>query len=305
MKIFDQLADKPVTAETVANHLKLSLKGVERLLNALAGMEIVVKENNLYHLPDEWKKYLTQNGGHSLQQWIELIGGHFSAWMDLPKFVQTGQNVRNVLDMLGNEPAKMEAFTNAMHDKGVKATWLMAREIPVGEAKHMLDVGGGPGTYSLEWAKLHPHLKATIFDIAPVLAITKKYIARYGLQDRVDTKPGDFHKDALGTGYDLVLLANVLHMYEEDLSKKLVRKAVDALVPGGRIIIHGLCTDDNDISPLNDVMFSLNMGLLTPGGRAHPVREKIQWLEESGIHEIRHFRIGAIPTGVITGIKKK
>jgi threonine dehydrogenase-like Zn-dependent dehydrogenase len=93
-------------------------------------------------------------------------------------------------------------------------------------------------------------------------------------------------------------------MYNEANSKNLVHKAVSALKPGGRIVIHGFSTDESLTEPLEDVMFSLNIGMLTPGGRAHPIPEKVKWLEEAGITDIRHFRIDAVPTGVITGIKK-
>lgn len=304
LRIFDELAGQPVAVETVADKLKLSPKGVDRLLHALAGMGIVEKKDGRFRLPERWRKYLTQDGERSMQQWIQLVSDLLQPWLELPKFVKTGKNIASVMDMLGNDPVRMRAFIDAMHDKALKAAWLLAREIPIGEARHMLDVGGGPGTYSLEWAKIHNHLKATIFDIPPVLTVARDYIARYGMQDRVDTRGGDFHKDDLGSGYDLVLLANVLHMYSEELGKSLVKKTAQALVPGGRIVIHGFCTDDDGSGPLNDVLFNINIGLLTPEGRSHPVKQKIQWLEEAGARDIRHFRIDAIPTGVITGTRK-
>jgi len=266
-------------------------------------MGIVEKEKTTYNLPASWQNYLTAHGDHSMQQWIKLSKDLMPVWLQLPEFIRSGKQIKSMMEVLNTEPENMRAFIDAMHDKGLKATWLLAREIPIGDSKRMLDVGGGPGTYSLEWAKLHKHLKATVFDIPPVLEVAKDYIKKYGLEDRVDTKPGDFQTDDLGNGFDLVLLANVLHMYDEESGKTLIRKAFEALVPGGRIIIHGFCTDDEKTGPLNDVIFSLNMGLLTEGGNAHPVGEKVRWLEENGIKEIRHFRVEAMPTGVITGIK--
>ena len=205
--------------------------------------------------------------------------------------------------MLGADPENMRAFIDAMHDKGLKATEMIAREIPVGDANHMLDLGGGPGTYSLEWAKLHSHLKATVFDIPPVLEVAKDYIKRYGLENRVDTLAGDFNKDDLGSGYDLILVANVLHMYDADLGQSLVNKVVTALEPGGRIILHGFCTNKEGTAPLPDAMFNLNIGLLTEDGSAHAVDEMTRWLEKAGVSDIRHFRMEAVPTGVITGMK--
>ncbi len=304
LKVFDALKS-PVTAGEVAGKLGLSEKGTERLLNALTGMGIAVKNDGKFHLPEEWQRYLTKDGDHSMQQWIRLSSDLMPVWLELPKFIQSGTMVKSIMDVLGNQPEEMRAFIDAMHDKGLTATWMLARELPLDDAKNLLDVGGGPGTYALEWAKLHKRLKATIFDIPPVLEVAKTYIKRYDLEDRVDTMPGDFTKDGFGTGYDLILMANVLHMYDEKVGRDMIGKGFKSLEPGGRLVVHGFCTDDEETGPLEDAIFSLNIGMLTQGGRAHPVKEKMQWLEKTGFKDIRHFRVQAMPTGVITGVKPK
>ncbi len=304
LNLFDAIAESPASAEQVASRLNLSLKGTERLLNALASMGIVDKTDHLYKLNEEWQPFVTRSGERSMKQWISLVSGHLETWAQLAEFVRKGEPLKSIMEMLGTDPDSMRAFIDAMHNKGLKAAWMIARECPVGEAKHLLDVGGGPGTYALEWCKLYPHLTATIFDILPVTKVAHDYIQKYGLQDRVKTQAGDFNTDSLGEGYDLILLANVLHMYDEAQAQQLVQKAAKALDSGGRLIINGLCTDETQTAPLMDVMFDLNMGMNTPGGRAHPVPQLIQWLEDAGLSDTRHCRIEAMPPGVITGIKQ-
>lgn len=302
-KIFDHLEENPSSAGEISNVLKLSLKGVERLLNALCGLELLQKRDSLYHLPTNMASYLTSSGEHSMNQWIQLSSDLFQVWSQLPGFVENGKMVKRIMDVLGTDPKRMENFTNSMHEKAIKATQILANELPLEETQSMLDIGGGPGTYALEWAKKYPNLKATVMDIPPVLEITKKYIKKYGLENRVTTRPGDIAKESLGEGYDLVLLANILHMYNANWAQITLKKAITALKPGGRIVIHGFCVDENFTKPLDDVIFSLNIGLLTEGGNAHPISEEIRWLEENGIQKIRHFRVTAIPTGVVTGLK--
>ncbi len=304
LKIFDELK-QPVKAREVAENRNLDPEACERLLNALTSLEIITKENNHYHLPPASQEFLVTGGSHSMQQWIQLSADLYPVWGQLSTFIKSGILIKSIMEMLGADPHKMRAFTDAMHDKALNATWKIAREVPVGDAKKMLDVGGGPGTYALEWCKLHPHLKATVFDIPPVLEVTKNYIEKYGLEERVDTQPGNFQKDDLGDSqYDLVLMANILHMYDADMGIALVTKAVKALQPGGRIVLHGFCTDEDQTGPLEDTLFSLNIGMLTEGGRAHPVNEKINWLKGAGVSDIRYFRVEAMPTGVITGIRE-
>jgi SAM-dependent methyltransferase len=300
--IFDELVS-PVGAKDVANKLNLSLKGTERLLNGLTALGMVIKENQTFHLSEGWQEYLTKDGARSMQQWINLSANLSPIWLDLAQFIRSGKMVKSIMEVLGNQPEEMRAFIDAMHDKGLKATWMLARELPIGDARNMLDVGGGPGTYALEWAKLHNHLHATIFDIPPVLGVARDYIQRYGMEDRINTKPGDFTRDDFGDGYDLILLANVIHMYGEDVGQNLIRKTYQSLEPGGRVVIHGFCTDQEETAPVEDALFNLNMGLLTESGKAHPVKEKMQWLEGEGFSEIRYFRVDAVPTGVITAVK--
>ena len=302
LKIFDELK-QPVTSKQVAKNRNLDPEACERLLNALTSLEIITKENNYYHLPQASQEFLVTGGSHSMQQWINLSADLYPIWGQLATFIKSGILIKSIMEMLGSDPHKMRAFTDAMHDKALKATWMIAREVPIGDAKNMLDIGGGPGTYALEWCKLHTHLKATVFDIPPVLEVAKNYIEKYKLDERVDIKPGNFHKDDLGESqYDLILMANILHMYDADMGKFLVTKAVKALQKNGRIVLHGFCTDEDQTGPLDDTLFNLNIGMLTEGGRAHPVHEKINWLKEAGVSNIRYFRVDAMPTGVITGI---
>ena len=303
--IFDQLCGPPVSADQVAKNLNLSLKGTERLLNVLSGLNIVTKENNQFQLPEAWRSYLSQNGENSMKHWIQATVEQLKEWERLPEFIASGKPIYSFMDLLHNDPKNTRAFIERMHRKGLKSIGLIHNEIPVGEATHMLDIGGGPGTYTLEWAKLHKHLKATIFDLPSVLEVTRDYIKQYGMEDRINTKAGDFNKDDLGNGYDLVLLANILHMYDADSNRALIKKAVQSLDPGGRIVIHCFCTDDDGTSPMTDTMFSLGIAMSTEGGASHPIRQIVRWLEETGIQEVRHFRLKVNPTGVITGTKKK
>ena len=147
LKLFDQLK-QPATAKQTADTLNLDPEATERLLNALTSLEIITKENQTYQLPKEAHEFLTTGGSHSLQQWIQLSSDLYPVWGQLSSFIKSGILIKSIMEMLGGDPHKMRAFTDAMHDKALKATWMIAREIPIGDAKTMLDIGGGPGTYS-------------------------------------------------------------------------------------------------------------------------------------------------------------
>ena len=302
LKLFDAIAEEARTAEEVARDRSLSLNGLERLLNALVALGIAARQGTGYRLKEEWVPFLTRRGAHSMAKWIQLSADHLPVWERLPEFIRTGAPLTSVMDMLSGDPEKMRDFIDAMHDKALKAPQAIAQQVPLEDRRRLLDIGGGPGTYALEWARLYPRLQATVLDLEPVVAVAQEYIRRYGLEDRVDTLGADLTRTELPEGYDLALIANVLHMYPAQTARELVHRAVRTLEPGGRLIIHGFGTDDEGTTPLADALFSLQIGFLTEGGRAHPFPEMETWMREAGLTGLKSFRIEAMPTGVLTGL---
>ncbi len=302
LNLFDAIAESPVTAEEAATRLSLSPRGTRRLLNALVALGIASRSGDAFMLAAEYRPFLTAEGDKSMKQWIRLSSDLAPVYDKLGDFVRTGKMQKNTMEMLNQDPANMRAFIGAMHDKALNAPQAIAGIFDLKDRRQLLDIGGGPGTYSLELCKALPGLHATIFEIAPVAEVARDYIRRYGLEDRVQAVNGDFKQDPLPGGNDLVLIANVLHMYSPEDAQTLVRKARDTLQPGGRLIVHGFSTNPDEVSPLEDVVFCLNMGLLTENGNAHSIPEMRAWLESAGFEEIQQERIPAFPTCVMTGV---
>src|SRR5436853_55848 len=73
-----------------------------------------------------------------------------------------------------------------------------------------LDLGGGPGSYAIALAKRYPRLKGVVMD--QNVAIARQLIRKSGLEARLKVKAGSILTDALGSGYDAVLISNVLHV---------------------------------------------------------------------------------------------
>jgi ubiquinone/menaquinone biosynthesis C-methylase UbiE len=175
--------------------------------------------------------------------------------------------------------------------------------VDISNRKKMLDMGGGSGTYSLEWMKRNPQLRVTILDLPHVLEITKDYVKRYGMEDRVSFISGNFHELEIGKGnYDLVLMSNILYGGTEE-SKNIIKKAYDFLEDHGMAIIYGFALDDNECEPIESVLIALSMLTTRSNGNVYKKSEQMEWLKETGFKDIRCFEIDAIPSTVITAIK--
>jgi cyclopropane fatty-acyl-phospholipid synthase-like methyltransferase len=124
--------------------------------------------------------------------------------------------------------------------------------------KTLCDVGGATGLLCTEAVKKHPHLSCISFDLPPVAPIAKKHIAALGLSDRVATASGDFFKDPLPKA-DIITMGMILHDWNLEKKRHLIRAAYEALPPGGAFVAIEALIDDARRENLFGLLMSLNM----------------------------------------------
>lgn len=125
--------------------------------------------------------------------------------------------------------------------------------------KHLLDLGGGHGFYSIALAQKYPELKVTLFDLPQVIALTRQFVARFHMEKQINLLSGNFLQDDIGLGYDAVLCSNILHSDKRDIVLAKVRRA---LQPGGAIILKCRIADCPDTlsNALNKLFWQVHGG---------------------------------------------
>ena len=101
----------------------------------------------------------------------------------------------------------------------------------------LLDVGGGPGTYTAAFLRAAPELRATLFDLPLVVEIARERLSAAGLLDRVTLVAGDFEKDPLPPGHDLAWLSAIIHQNGPAQNDALYARIFRALVPVSCLVI--------------------------------------------------------------------
>jgi cyclopropane fatty-acyl-phospholipid synthase-like methyltransferase len=163
-----------------------------------------------------------------------------------------------------------------------------------GDARSVLDIGGGHGWYSARLCRRHPGLSATVLDLPGSAAIGREIIARAGLADRVRHVDGDATTDDLGRGYDAVLCFNLVHHLTAGQIASLFGRIHEALAPGGRLaVMDAFAEPDRRKSAAANVL-----GLfvyLSSGSQVRTPAELHGWLREAGFGAPRRIRILRIP----------
>ena len=155
---------------------------------------------------------------------------------------------------------------------------------------HLLDLGGGPGTYAIHFCRANPELAATVFDLPTTQPFAEKTIDGFDLSDRIAFRGGNFLEDDIGSGYDVAWLSHILHGEGPDDCRRILDKTARALIAGGLVIIHEFILDDTMDSPLFPALFSLNMLLGTSSGRAYSESQLQHMLAEAGAKQVRRIR---------------
>jgi len=275
------------TAEETAKLLSTDCRGTELLLNALASLGLVRKENGVFRNTEPSARFLAEGSRDSARQAQLHTANMWKRWSHLTDSVKTGSPapvVRNG-DLVGPFIAAMDYSARAR----VRA---IMQAVHLNGTRRMLDLGGGSGAYSIAFAKAAPELHADVVDLPEVVAIARQHISKAGLSDRIAIRPGDMLTVDLPTqSYDLVLLSSICHMFSPEENRALFARAHAALAPKGRIAIADFIVDPDKSSPRSAALFALNMLVATPGGATYSEPEYESWLGSAGFTEVERIRM--------------
>ncbi len=234
--------------------------------------------------------------GHIITHHHHLV----DSWSMLDQAVKTGTPVRaRVSD---TSPEWRESFLMGMFNIAMSVAPSLADKIDLSGRRHLLDLGGGPGTYAIHYCQKNPSLNATVYDLSTTRPFAEKTIEKFGLTDRIDFIDGNYVKEGIKGVYDVAWLSHILHGEGQKDCQRIIEKTVSALEPGGMIIVHDFILNNKMDGPLFPALFSLNMLLGTSDGQSYSEKQITNMLAKAGVKEIRRLSFqGPTDSGIIIG----
>jgi predicted O-methyltransferase YrrM len=301
LEIFTLIGNDHLGADEIARRLGADVRGVNGLLNALTAMGLLTKQQSLYANTPESESLLVKDSpdyiGHIIMHHHHLV----SAWSQLPQAVKSGQQVRERSSF--SEGEERESFLMGMFNLAMNIAPDLAEQIDLSGRRHLIDLGGGPGTYAIHFCLTNPDLKGTVYDLPTTRPFALRTIERFGLSNRIDFMDGDYMEEEIEGSYDVAWLSHILHGEGSEDCQEVLRKAVSVLEPGGLILVHDFILNDNLDGPLFPALFSLNMLINTAQGQSYSEGQLVSMLAGAGAKEIRRlpFR-GPNDSGIIAGL---
>lgn len=273
------------TQVTLAKEIKADPLALAKLLNALVAVNFLKKVKDRYYNMPCAARFLVKGKDLYLGNSLLHYSSTWDRWSGLTQAVKKGSPARRIKDT----PERARNFTFAMCNTAKRKAAEIERHIDFSGVKKFLDLGGGPGIYSIQFCRKNKNIKGVIFDRSQVIRTTKEIVAKSGL--KIKMKTGDFLRASIGEGYDLVFLSSIIHIYPSWKNLLIFKKIYSSLNPGGKIVISDFILNPDYTSPRYAAIFSINMLTATSGGQAYSYNEVKNWLGKCSFKKIKKKNI--------------
>jgi len=296
LELFTKLGDG-MTASEMAQALKLHERAVPDFPDALVALQLLDRDGDgpdaVYRNTDAGAAFLDKASPAYVGGMLEMSNARlYPFWGDLTEALQTGKPQNEIkhsgkplFEELYSDEARLEQFLNGMTGLSGGPFTALAEKFDFSKYGTHCDVGGATGQLSIILANRHSHMKCTSFDLPPVEPIAKRTIEAAGVSDRVETARGDFFADPL-PGADVITMGMILHDWNLERKKQLVKAAYDALPEGGAFIVIENIIDDARRENAFGLLMSLNMVIELGDGFDFTGADFASWCKEAGFREV-------------------
>jgi SAM-dependent methyltransferase len=301
--VFEALAAGPRDAPAIAAQCQADPRAMRKLLDGLVGTGYLRYAAGRYTLAPLSRRWLLRDSPRSIHDYMLF---NYSQWewiARLDEFLTDGQPIEFHREMT---PEQWDMYQRGMYCIARLTAPEVAWRVPVPRgAKEMLDIGGSHGLYSVAICRRHPGLRATVLDLPVAIEYAAPLLAREGMGDRVQHRAGDALTDDLGEArYDLVFIANLVHHFDNQTNRDLMRRIARALRPGGICVIQDGYHEANpqragQFGALGDLFFAL-----TSAAGVWTFAEMAAWQRAAGLVPRRPIKLITGPNQGIQAAKK-
>ena len=308
MELFTELAKHPETLADLSARLALHPRSAQDFLDALVALNFLERRDGVYYNTPSTDLFLDKRKPSYIGGILEMANKRlYPHWSRLTIALRTGERQgeepgeADVFAALYADPTRLKGFLRAMTGISRGANLAIASRFPWSGYKTVADCGTAQGDLVVQVALKNSHLEAIGFDLAEVAPIFEEYVEDNGLTARVRFQPGNFFKDAFPR-VDVIMMGHILHDWNLEEKRMLIRKAYEAVPAGGGCIVYDSIIDDDRRKNAFGLLMSLNMLIETPGGFDYTGADCMGWMKEAGFRETRVEHLVG-PDSMVIGIK--
>ena len=286
--VFTAIANGHDTLATAARAMGVEPVNAERLFTVLVSMELLGRSGERFTNAPDVDRFLVQGRPTYAGPWMLFSKPRWEDWGKLTEHLKLREADQKVLgrydDTFTVENARV--YHDATYSIGMGAARRFHRQVDLTGRRKIMDLGGGSGCYCIVAVQTHPGLTAEVLDLAPVITVTRGFLAANGVADAVTATTCDFTRDPLPRDADVAIMASNLPQYSRAIIADVVKRVFDALLPGGEFHLIGEMLDADRCGPLAPALWGLAEAVNHSTGLAHSVTECAAYLEAAGFENV-------------------
>jgi predicted O-methyltransferase YrrM len=295
--LFTVLAEGPLTGPQLEQRLGFGSRATYDFLDGLVALRLLRRDgagpSASYGNTADTGFFLDANSPAYIGGILEMANARlYPFWGGLTEALRTGAPQNEVkhtgtsmFTELYADEGRLEQFMRAMAGISAGNFHALADKFDFSTHQTVCDVGGATGQLSIILAQHHPHLRCTSFDLPVVVPIAQRTITEAKLTDRVEAVGGDFFADPLPKA-DVITMGMILHDWNLERKKHLIRQAYDALPAGGVFIAVENIIDDDRRENVFGLMMSLNMLIEFGDAFDFTGADFREWCTEAGFRSV-------------------
>ena len=305
--LFTAISEGAKSVGQIAEKMGISEESTDRLLTVCKALELVRESDGQYQNYSDVERYLVRSSrtyfGDSL---VYTAKAAYDGWKEVALRIRGSGEPASKKTYLERmvDPADARKFTVAGYNSSISLAHKFAKEFDFSAYRKWLDFAGGSGCYSIAACERYPHLRSLVLDQPNVITVTKEFIAKHKLEDRIQVMEGNFLEPGYPKGYDLISFITPLQGYMPDDLKKVFTHTFEALEPGGTILIIDYMLNEDKTGPLDPALMNLEM--IRDGyhiGRVNTGAEFETFLTDVGFQNVDVWWLLEHQLGVITAQK--
>jgi SAM-dependent methyltransferase len=234
--IFAALAERRDDAAGLASRLDLDPAGVDVLVTALHALGYLeAADGGRFAVTATTRRWLLDDET-SVAGFATVFD--YDMWDHIGRMeegIRSGQPI-GLHERPADDPY-WERYMRGLFELSRLGSDTTARLIGARDPRSALDLAGGHGEYSMALCRRHEGLKATIVDLEGAARIGRRIVEEQDMADRVAFQVGDVFETNLSEGHDIAMANSIVHHFDEERNVALLRRAREALRPGGTMAV--------------------------------------------------------------------
>jgi SAM-dependent methyltransferase len=295
--LFEHLADGPATLADLAHRTGLPSRTLRIVADAMVALGFVEQQGDRYRNNPVAATFLSGRTPADLRPFLRFWNQiSYPGWSHLESSVRSGQPAVGYLS--GGLTAQQEQiFAEGVEAITAGTAMALAAAYDFSRHQRVLDLGGGTGSFLVAALRRHPGLEATLFETPAVAPFARQRLSGDPGTRHVQVVEGDFFVNPIPGGHDLVIAANIAHLFTPERNVALLRRISEHTPAGARLLLVDFWTDATRTQPTFAALMAGEF-LIAAGGDVYSAQDVRGWLAESGWRAVESSPLAG-PTSLI------